>query len=133
MIIFIVTLLLLVSLTVVLYPAFAHRTEAFGEDPATELAQSLRRARDRVYEELRALQQEYFLHHLTEDEYQQQVREARVQAALLLRQQQQVHQTVASLDETLEGEIRRALAVQDQRPDGAARHETEAGGSAPTA
>ena len=72
-------------------------------------------------------------HHLTEDEYQQQVREARVQAALLLRQQQQVHQTVASLDETLEGEIRRALAVQDQRPDGAARHETEADGSAPTA
>ena len=131
MVIFIVTLLLLVSLAVVLYPAFTHRSEADGEDPATELAQGLRRARDRVYEELRALQQEYFLHHLTEDEYQERVREARVRAALLLRQQQQVHQTVASLDETLEGEIRRALAAPDQGPDDAGRHETKAKGSGP--
>ncbi len=110
MVILIVTTLLLVSLVVVLYPLLLPRAESSGleDDPAEELADRLRRARDRVYEEMRVLQQEHFLHHLTDAEYQERVRAARVQAAVLLRQQQRVRETVVGLDQTLEAEIDRA-------------------------
>ncbi len=111
MVILIITTLLLVSLAVVLYPLLLPRAEASGleSDPAEELAERLRRARDRVYEEMRVLQQEHFLHHLTDAEYQERVRTARVRAALLLRQQQRVRETVAGLDRALEAEINRTL------------------------
>ena len=110
MVILIVTLLLAVGLLVVLYPAlFRHDADADSQDPSEETAQNLRRARDRVYEELRVLQQEHFLHHLSDEEYQEQLHSARVQAALLLRQQQRLREDTGELDQMLEEEVRRAL------------------------
>lgn len=122
MIILTVTLLVLVSLGVVLYPLLAHRDDSSPDgDLAHELTQRLRRARDRVYEELRVLQQEYFLKHLSEQEYQAQVEAARIRAALLLRQQEQVQHMLARLDGEVEEEVRRILAdgssvSQEDRP-----------------
>ena len=117
MIILLITLLLVVSVVVVLYPALTRRADAEAtEDTAQWLAESLRRARDRVYEELRVLQQEHFLRHLSDEEYQARLQAARVAAALLLRQQQQVQETVAALDLALEDEIRRAAQQSGSTP-----------------
>ena len=109
MVILIISLLLVTSLLLVLYPVFAHRTgTGDSEDAAQQLAEGLRRERDRIYEELRALQQERFLRHLSEEEYQTQQQAARTRAALLLRRQQQVQEIVARADEELEEEISEA-------------------------
>jgi len=113
-----ITLLLVAALAVVLYPVlFGRSDQAEAEDPAEELAQSLRRARDRVYEEIRVLQQEHFLHHLTQEEYQERLQAARVQAALLLREQQRVRETVAELDQAVEEELRQAMQQRTSGPD----------------
>ena len=116
MVILIVTLLVLVSLGVVLFPLLATRVHPFDDnDPAQELAEGLRRARDRVYEEVRALQQEYFLKTLSEQEYRAQLQEARTRAALLLHRQEQVQQTLADLDTRVEEELKR---LTTERPPG---------------
>ena len=116
MVILIVTLLVLVSLGVVLFPLLATRVHPFDDnDPAQELAEGLRRARDRVYEEVRALQQEYFLKTLSEQEYRAQLQEARTRAALLLRRQEQVQQTLADLHTRVEEELKR---LTTERPPG---------------
>ncbi len=118
--ILIVTLLALVCLGVVLFPLLAPRGHPFDDnDPAQELAEGLRRARDRVYEEIRALQQEYFLKSLSEQEYQAQLQEARTRAALLLRRQEQVQQTLADLDAGVEEELKRLTTEgqPDQPPE----------------
>ena len=105
----IIAVLVAVSLAVVIYPFVTRSTEHDRlEDPAEELAQQLRRSRDRVYEELRALQQEYFLKSLTEEEYRAQLEAARLQAAQLLRDQQRVQETIADVDETVEEQMRDA-------------------------
>jgi hypothetical protein len=89
MVILIVSLLLLVILAVVLYPVLSRRDDSSAGGDATEdLVEGLRRDRDRVYEEMRVLEQEYFLHHLSAEAYREQLQTARLQAALLLRQQQ---------------------------------------------
>ena len=67
--IFIVTVVLIATLAVLAYPFIVRRTRREGlDDAAVDLAQRLRRARDRVYEEIRALQQEYFLGNVPENE-----------------------------------------------------------------
>lgn len=109
MTILIVTLLLVVTVAVLAYPFMVRRARAPGfDDPAGELAGHLRRSRDRVYEEIRALQQEYFLDTMTEAEYRSRLAAARLQAAGLLRQQQQVQQTIADIDATVDEEMRLA-------------------------
>ncbi len=107
--ILLVTVLLAVSLIVLTYPFIVRRTGRNDvRDPAEELAQQLRRARERVYEEIRALQQEYFLQALTEEEYREQLQAARIEAAGLLRQQQQIQETIASIDARVEADMREA-------------------------
>ena len=109
MVILIITLLLVASLLVVLYPLLAHRTGASdAEDAAQQVAEGLRRERDRIYEELQALQQERFLRHLSEEEYQAEQQAARTRSALLLRRQQQVQEMAARAEEEVEEEIDRA-------------------------
>ena len=67
MTILIVTVLLLVCIAVLAYPFLTAQSRASGiSEPGEEIAAQLRRARDRVYEEIRALQQEYFLNNLKE-------------------------------------------------------------------
>ena len=117
MVILIITLLLVASLVLVLEPVLRRRTvSGTPEDTAQRLTENLRRERDRIYEELRVLQQERFLRHLTDEEYQAQQEAARLRAALLLRQQQQVQETVAGLDQELESAI--SQAKQDQQSAG---------------
>ncbi len=109
MTIFVITLLVVVAVVVLAYPFIARRGgDNRAEDTAAELAQQLRRARNRVYEEIRALQQEYFLDALTEEEYREQLKEARLQAAHLLQQQQQVQETLAEIDESVDAAMRQA-------------------------
>ena len=111
MVILLVTLLVIISLAVVLYPLVIPRIHPFDDnDPAQELAERLRRARDRVYEEIQVLQQEYFLNTLSEQEYEAQMEDARTRAALLLRKQGLVQQTLSKIDAQVEEELRRLTA-----------------------
>ncbi|MEE8519194.1 MAG: hypothetical protein V3S98_08725 [Dehalococcoidia bacterium] len=113
--ILIITVLVAVSLAVLIYP-FATRLAEHDrlQDPAEELAQQLRRSRDRVYEEIRALQQEYFLKSLTEEEYRAQLEEARLQAARLMREQQQAEETIAQIDATVEARMRASAGEEPE-------------------
>ena len=126
MTIVIVTIIVLVSLAVLAYPFVAGRSERDrAEQAASDLAQRLRRSRDRVYEGIRVLQQEYFLANMTEEEYRERLREARLEAARLLQQQQQVQQTLGAIGAAVEAELREAAAEVDQQqekaPDDAER------------
>jgi hypothetical protein len=100
------TLVLLVTLAVLAYPYFVSpkRNGAF-DDAAQELGQRLRRSRDRVYEEIRALQQEFFLDNLTEEEYRAQLQGARLEAAHLMQQQQQVQLTISEIEAAVDQEM----------------------------
>lgn len=104
--VFLITLVLAATLVVLAYPFFV-RPKGSGalDDAAEELGQRLRRSRDRVYEEIRALQQEYFLKNLTESEYRAQLQEGRHEAARLMQQQQQVQQTLADIEGEVEIEM----------------------------
>ena len=105
----IVTLVVLVSLAVLVYPFVVGQSESErAEDSADDLAQRLRRSRDRVYEEIRALQQEYFLDNMTQEQYREQLGAARLEAARLMQQQRQVQQTLQDIEATVEAEIRNA-------------------------
>ena len=116
MTIVIVTIIVLVSLAVLAYPFVAGRSERDrAEQAASDLAQRLRRSRDRVYEGIRVLQQEYFLANMTEEEYRERLREARLEAARLLQQQQQVQQTLGAIGAAVEAELREAAAEADQQ------------------
>ena len=112
----IVTIIVLVSLAVLAYPFVAGRSERDrAEQAASDLAQRLRRSRDRVYEGIRVLQQEYFLANMTEEEYRERLREARLEAARLLQQQQQVQQTLGAIGAAVEAELREAAAEADRQ------------------
>lgn len=109
--IFIVTVVLIATLAVLAYPFIVRRTRREGlDDDAADLAQRLRRARDRVYEEVRALQQEYFLGNVPEDEYRELLWTARRDAASLMRQQEQVQQTLEEISEEVEQELQQSTA-----------------------
>lgn len=114
MTILVVTLLTLAAVAVLAYPFWRTRDdEARANELAIELARSIRRARDRVYEEIRVLQQEYFLGNLTEAEYQEQLRAARLRAAGLLREQQQVEETVRSIERGVDEQLAQVLPPPD--------------------
>ncbi len=114
MTILILTLLVLVTMVVLVYPFWAARYGgATFEDPARDLEAGIRRARDRVYEEIRALQQEYFLGNMTEPEYRAQLQAARRQAAELIRQQQQVNDTVAAIGSRVDTELQHVFSRRE--------------------
>ena len=100
------TLLVLLAIAVVVWPFWiARHGPRRLEDPAIELSQALRRARDRVYEEIRVLQQEYFLKVLTEDDYRRQLDAARLRAAELLREQQHVEESLAAIGARVDAQL----------------------------
>lgn len=114
MTIIILTLLVLVTAAVLGYPFWAARYGgALFDDPARDLEAGIRRARDRVYEEVRALQQEYFLENMTEAEYRAQLQAARRRAAELIREQQQVNETVAAIGSRVDSELQELLSRGD--------------------
>lgn len=95
------------------YPLLARRPAASqGNHLAGELALRLRRGRDRVYEEIRVLQQERFLGNLTDAEYQAQLGAARLRAADLLRQQERVQDTVAETAAAIEQKMSRLTTLE---------------------
>ena len=107
MTVLVVTLLVAASVAVLAYPLLVRRSRS-PEEQAEELALGLRKARDRVYEEIRVLQQEHFLQSVSQSEYEEQLQAARLRAADLLAQQQQVQQTLEAIDETVEEQMRLA-------------------------
>ena len=110
--ILIITLLVIVSLGFVVYPLVTRRPESeASEELAQQATQQLRQARERIYEEIRALQQEYFLAHMSKEEYQSRLAEARVQAATLLQQQEQVQETLAQAEAAVEAQMERITGV----------------------
>lgn len=112
MAVFVITVLLVTIIAVLAYPFFVRPSRQGAlDDAADELAQRLRRSRDRVYEEIRALQQEYFLGNLTEEEYRTQLRGARIQAADLMRQQQHVQDALTSIEASVDEEMRHAIGI----------------------
>jgi chromosome segregation ATPase len=122
MTILIVTLLIIVSLGFVVYPLVTRRPESEATEELTQQAtQQLRQARERIYEEIRALQQEYFLEHLSQEEYQARLAEARVQAAILLRQQEQVQETLAHAEEAVEADLEHITGVSSAGVDAQSR------------
>ena len=81
MTILILTLLVVAAVAVLIYPFWKARHGSVSlDDLVREMESSLRRARERVYEEIRVLQQEYFLGNMTEDEYRAQLQSARQRA-----------------------------------------------------
>lgn len=113
-----ITLLIIVSLGFVVYPLVTRRPESEATEELTQQAtQQLRQARERIYEEIRALQQEYFLEHLPKEEYQTRLAEARVQAATLLQQQEQVQETLAQAEEAVEAQMERITGVSSADAD----------------
>lgn len=118
MTILLLTLLLIVTVAVLVYPFWAARHGGVSlDDPARDLEAGIRRARDRVYEEIRALQQEYFLANMTEAEYRAQLQSARQRAAELILQQQHVSETTAAIESRVDAELR------ELQPDGTREEE----------
>ena len=111
MTVLVVTLLVAASVAVLAYPLLVRRP-ADPDEQAEELALGLRKARDRVYEEIRVLQQEYFLESVSPAEYAEQLQAARLRAAELLAEQQQVQHTLASIDEAVEEQMRLAGSAE---------------------
>lgn len=115
MTIFLATLLVAASVTIVLYPLWRHRGGGPRlDDPAVELRDRLRRARDRTYQEILALQQERFMQDLSDEEYRARLDELRLHAANLIRQQNRMQDTLAEIEDTLEDELhKRGAGDQD--------------------
>ena len=111
MTVIVVTLLVAASVAVLAYPLLVRRS-ANPDEQAEELSLGLRKARDRVYEEIRVLQQEYFLQTISQEAYAEQLQAARLRAAELLAQQQQVQETLRSIDEDVEEQMRRAGSAE---------------------
>ena len=111
MTVIVVTLLVAASVAVLAYPLLVRRS-ADPDEQAEELSLGLRKARDRVYEEIRVLQQEYFLQTISQEEYTEQLQAARLRAAGLLAQQQQVQETVRSIGEDVEEQMRLAGSTE---------------------
>lgn len=111
MTVLVVTLLVAASVAVLAYPLLVRRS-VDPDEQAEELSLGLRKVRDRVYEEIRVLQQEYFLHSISQQEYAEQLQEARLRAADLLAQQHQVQETLASIDEDVEQQMRLAGSAE---------------------
>lgn len=115
MTIIVLTFLVLVAIVVLVYPFWvARHGGVLFDDPARDLEAGIRRARDRVYEEIRALQQEYFLRNMTEAEYRAQLQAARRRAAELIREQQQVTETVAAIEARIGAELGELLPRDDE-------------------
>lgn len=102
------SMLLAACVAIAAWP-LARRSEAqaAGED-ADALAEGLRRARERVYEEIRALQQERFLGNLSPEQYGAQLQDARARAAHLAAQQAGVQEALAAVEAEAEAALRSA-------------------------
>ncbi len=113
-----ITLLALVAIAVLAHPFWAARHGTGPRrDPAEDLAEGIRRARERVYEEIRALQQERFLGVLSPAEHEAQLRAARRRAAELIREQQQIESAVRDIERSVDDQLGALPPAQSARRD----------------
>ncbi len=118
-----ITLLAVAATAVLAHPFWAARHGAgTRRDPAEELAEGIRRARERVYEEIRALQQERFLNILSAGEHEKQLRAARLRAAELVRQQQHIEDAVRDIERNVDEDLQ-ALLTSDREQSSSAESE----------
>ncbi len=125
MTILILTLLAFAAVAALAHPFWAarHGGGRLG-DPARDLEDGVRRARDRVYEEIRVLQQERFLNNVAEEEYRAQLQAARVRAAELIREQRGARETADAIARGVDAELRET--ADQPATDPAADKENEA-------
>lgn len=116
MIFLLATLLVILNLGIVLYPLVYPNFSQRSKEEAEQLVSArLRRARERIYEEMRILQQEYFLNTLPGKEYKTQLANLRRSAAILLREQETLQDTLIQLDANAEQELQ-ALGIDPAKP-----------------
>lgn len=109
MTILILTLLAAAAVAALAHPFWAARRGGGSlGDPARDLEDGVRRARDRVYEEIRLLQQERFLGNATDEEHRAQLQAARVRAAELIREQRRARETAEAIERGVDAELRAA-------------------------
>lgn len=121
MTILVLTLLVLASVAVLAYPFWAERRGvARFDDPALDLEEGVRRARDRVYEEMRVLQQERFLNSDGDEERRARLQAARVRAAELIREQRRARETADAIERGVDAELRAAADAPANDEDDAA-------------
>tara|TARA_A100001037_G_scaffold68811_3_gene61248 strand:+ start:7775 stop:8104 length:330 start_codon:yes stop_codon:yes gene_type:complete len=91
----ITTLLVMICVLIVGLPFWTRSN--YGKkivDPLEEIEEISRRSRERIYEEIRVLQQEYFLNSISQEEYILQLNSAREKAAALLVSQQEAKRVI---------------------------------------
>lgn len=91
--------LALFSLMVLAVPFLRVSTSRRVQDPVREL----QKRREAIYQEARVLQSDLALGHLSQEEYVERLREYRIQAAELLRQEDNSRELDSSLEEEIRG------------------------------
>ena len=125
MLLLLVCLILFLSISIVLYPIIFSRNStpyAYGTSGAT---QALRRQRERIYEEIRILEQEYFLDHLPQSIYLKQREKLREHAAFYLYQESIVVETFENLEGTLNQQLRRSSGMDTSQTENSAGEESQ--------
>ena len=108
------TALVLASLVVLIYPFVNRRRYAMAGDPQAE---RLRVARMRVYRQITDLEGDFQTGDLTEEDYDQQMRELRIAAARILQREEQLG-LIESDRDALEREIEAARKGMSGPPEG---------------
>ena len=119
MAILIISLLIISSLIVVFYPILSFQISGRHFDQAYEhLNDVLGRRHERIYEELKVLEQERFLGHMTEEEYAAQLKRSQNEMAELLKQQNQSAVILNDINSELDARIdaaKQQLADRDRQ------------------
>ena len=106
MVTLIISLLVLSSLLAIFYPILSSRISNRNFDQAYDHSNDiLERRRERIYEELKVLEQERFLGHMTDEEYEVQSKRAQSEMDELLKQQDQISVMLNDIDSELESKI----------------------------
>ncbi len=100
-------ILALLSLAIIMAPFIRSRSGRRGPRPSYT-SEEVQTRRENIYEEIRALQLDYQLGNIEEEEYQELMRARRLEAAALIRQQEEEEGRgrLERLDQELEQEIR---------------------------
>jgi hypothetical protein len=106
-------LLGLLSLGVLLWPFVRWRRAPAPSSLAEEVG-VLQRRREAIYEGIRSLELEHELGQVEPQEYQRRLHAYRLEAAVVLQEQEAIEVRLRDLDEALEGEVRRARASLDR-------------------
>tara|TARA_B100001750_G_C15227194_1_gene456280 strand:+ start:199 stop:591 length:393 start_codon:yes stop_codon:yes gene_type:complete len=116
MLLLLVCLILVLSISIVVYPIVFSGTSVTHPDDTIEGAESLRRQRERIYEELKIIQQEYFLNHLPHSAYVEQRDTLRERAALYLYKESIAEEASDDLEISIEEQLEHLLYADEAEP-----------------